>query len=39
MELVEDFEFRPHKAVTSLVGRDKKIQEVRELKLKMPGRY
>ena len=31
MEVVEDFESRPHKAVTILVERDKEIQEEREL--------
>ena len=29
MEVVEDFESIPHKAVTLLVGRDKEIQSVR----------
>ena len=48
MEVVEDFESIPHKAVIYLLDRDKGIQEVRELKLaklcqvtsggKMPGR-
>ena len=32
MEVVEGFESRPDKAVTVLVERDKKIQEVREFK-------
>ena len=33
MEVVEDFESRPHKVVTFLVDRDEEIQEVRELKV------
>ena len=33
MEVVEDFESRPHQAVTFLVEREKEIQEVRELKM------
>ena len=33
MEVVEDFESRPHKAVTFLVERDREMQEVRELKM------
>ena len=31
MEVAEDFESRPHKAVTFLVARDKEIQAWREL--------
>ena len=39
MEVVEDFESRPHKAVTFLEERDKELQEVRELKMPkaLPG--
>ena len=33
MEVVEDLESRPHKAVTFLVDRDKEIQEVREMRV------
>ena len=33
MDVVEDFESGPHKAVTCLVERDKVIQELRELKM------
>ena len=33
VEVVEDFESRPHKAVTSLVERDKAMPELRELKM------
>ena len=48
MEVVDDFESRPHNAVTFLVARDKSFQELRELKMpkallgcsggKLPGR-
>ena len=39
MEVVEDFESRPHKAVTFLMERDTEIQELRELKMPtaLPG--
>ena len=39
MEVVEDFESRPHKAVTFLAERDKKIQDMRWLKVPqvLPG--
>ena len=33
MDAVEDFESRPHKAVTFLVDRDKELQELRKLKM------
>ena len=33
MEVVEDFESRPHKAVAFLVKRDKELQELRELRM------
>ena len=48
MDVVEEIESRPHKAIAFLVGRDKEIREGRELKMpetspgyrggKMPGR-
>ena len=39
MEVVEDFESRPHKAVSFLVEREKEIQEWNEQKLPkvLPG--
>ena len=39
MEVVADFESRPHAAVTFLVEGDKELQEMRELKMpKSPTR-
>ena len=37
--MVEDFESRPHNAVTFLVQRDKEVQELRELQIQkaLPG--